>query len=478
MESWWETAIRRLVDGRRVILAGGVAATWTATAPLVRRLGAADVLVIATEGVGSGPAPTDTTVAVEPPSGLGLMGLVRFGVATLRNPPEHVRQAVERFDPDGDAVVLGSFLNEAPELFGRPFVSSRRPEWVSLEDKTTIDGLWDDADVLRSPSASVPVAEAPATAARIDRGDGTVWAVDATGGWHGGASGTRWVRYAGDADAAVAAFAEQGDTVRVMPFLEGIPCSIHGIVCDDGVVVLRPVEMVTLRRGSELVYAGCATYWDPPAAIRAQMRAAAARVGEHLRVLVGYRGAFTIDGVATADAFLPTELNPRPGAGLATMGRGLDDGFPLLLVIDLIAGGVDVGRSAAQIEHELLTAADAVRSGGTWRFDDDVDVSISGATRWYVDGAWTDEPPEVPGTPSADIAVGARSVRCTLDPRTWPVGPLVAPAAAGFYRHLDVHHGTSFGDLTAAADPFGPGSGPPTRDRLRSGGRRLPSTRP
>ena len=53
-----------------------------------------------------------------------------------------------------------------------------------------------------------------------------------------------------------------------MPFLEGIPCSIHGVVFPDGVATFRPVEMVTLRRpgSNRLHYAGAATFWDPPAA--------------------------------------------------------------------------------------------------------------------------------------------------------------------------------------------------------------------
>src|SRR5690606_4075064 len=105
--------------------------------------------------------------------------------------------------------------------------------------------------------------------------------------------------------------AEEAHRVRVMPFLDGIPCSIHGIVFDDAVSVLRPCEMVALRRPgrSDLYYAGMGSTWDPPAAARADMRALCRRVGEHLRRTVGYRGVFTVDGVLTRDGFRPTELN-------------------------------------------------------------------------------------------------------------------------------------------------------------------------
>ena len=61
----------------------------------------------------------------------------------------------------------------------------------------------------------------------------------------------------------------------------------------------------------------------PAGGVREEMREAARRVGEQLRAEVEFRGAFTLDGVATADGFRPTELNPRFGAGLEVITRGL-----------------------------------------------------------------------------------------------------------------------------------------------------------
>ena len=99
-----------------------------------------------------------------------------------------------------------------------------------------------------------------------------MWAVDARDGFHGGGAGTRWVTDDDEAAAVAAELALMGERVRIMPFLEGIATSVHGIVLPDGVVALRPVEMVTLRRGHELRYSGCATFWDPPDEIREEMR--------------------------------------------------------------------------------------------------------------------------------------------------------------------------------------------------------------
>ena len=71
--------------------------------------------------------------------------------------------------------------------------------------------------------------------------------------------------------------AARADRVRIMPFLEGIPCSIHGIVFETQVIAVRPVEMLTLRRPDVgiLEYVGTATFYDPPDDIRRAMRSVA-----------------------------------------------------------------------------------------------------------------------------------------------------------------------------------------------------------
>ena len=121
---------------------------------------------------------------------------------------------------------------------------------------------------------------------------------------------------AGGARRGPAFFAAHCDRVRVLPFLDGVPCSIHGFVLPDGTAVFRPVEIAILRgRDRTFTYGGLSTFWDPPSADRDEMRAVARRVGAHLRATQGYLGAFGIDGVLTVDGFRPTELNSRMSAG-------------------------------------------------------------------------------------------------------------------------------------------------------------------
>ena len=223
------------------------------------------------------------------------------------------------------------------------------------------DAIWDAADVA---ARAVPHRRPGRRRRRCDDGDraswrtelGAVWVGDARDGFNGGGNYVRWVRDADDLARRAAFFQPRCDRVRVMPFLDGVPCSIHGFVLPDGTAALRPVEIATLRNPVDrsFVYGGLGTTWDPPAADRDEMRDAARRVGRHLQRAHGYRGAFGIDGVLTADGFRPTELNTRMSAG-ATHGRR---GRPAVL-------HVAPGRARGRRRHR----ADARRRRGAGRAD-------------------------------------------------------------------------------------------------------------
>jgi biotin carboxylase len=299
---------RRLVEGRRVVVATDVVVT---SAALAARL---------EDDLGT--------------RGSSMMEGIRAFEAALDDPPALLRDAIDRFDPDGEAVVIGTLFSQRAELCGRPLLGARAPGWMALEDKTTVDAVWDAAGVPRAPSMVVDLDEPVLRGAveAMDAGQGTVWAADTRDGWHGGASGVRWIRPGDDLAAARDELAQQADRVRVMPFLDGVPCSIHGWVLGGDVIALRPCEMLVLRvPGSRSFrYAGAATSWLPAEQDTEAMRAVASRVGTHLRDTLGYRGVFTVDGVLTVEGFRPTELNPRFGAAIGMLGRGA--GLPLYLL--------------------------------------------------------------------------------------------------------------------------------------------------
>jgi len=158
------------------------------------------------------------------------------------------------------------------------------------------------------------------------------------------------------------------------------------------------------------------------------MGEAARRIGDVLHRDVRFRGAFTLDGVATADGFRPTELNPRFGAGLGVITSGLG-GLPLHLVLDLVVAGRDLGVSAVDLEREILAEADARRSGGSWQLDVEVPVVLDGRGACYDGAEWRwavgDEPAD------GDVVAKGAFIGVMFTPERTPVGPSVGARSRG-----------------------------------------------
>jgi hypothetical protein len=438
--AYYAALVRPLVEGRRVIVAGALLGGSGVVVDTLRGLGASDVFVLA-QARGAGPIPEETAYFDLDITAETIDQALRAAIVAVKDPPAAAIAAIDEFDPDRSAIVVGDSFNEAAYVAGRRSLSYRRPEWVALEDKVVIDACWERWGVARAPSVVVETdftSLVKAADELDDEGQGTVWAGDAREGFNGGAEYARWVRNRTDAEAAAAFLNAHCDRARVMPFLEGIPCSIHGVVFDDYVAALRPFEMVTLRRaeGPELFYAGVASYWDPPPADREEMRALARRVGAALRAEVDYRGGFTIDGVLTAEGFRPTELNPRPGAALGTLSRALPE-LPLSLLFPAISGGVELDYRPTELEEMLLHGADSVRAGGTWSVLPTSLPTIESQAMAYDSGEWrtVDSDEQTRGSVMVGHASAGSFVRLTLGP-DWPVGRSVAPAAAAFWRFV------------------------------------------
>jgi hypothetical protein len=352
-----------LFGDRLVVLAGGT--RLSSRVHELHQLGARHTLVLSTDDH----APLhDSEVAHWVPLGIagGLVAVEQRRLTELLvDPSPDVREVLHGFDPDGDALVISTPYVETAEFAGRPILNHRRPAWVELENKTTIDALWDELSAPRAPAVVLDLDfEALWEASeRLDRGAGVVWSGDGPA-INGGANFVRRVRSREEAADAFKVLAPKCDFVRVMPFLEGIPVSVHGIVFPDGTAVLRPIEMVVPRRAgsARFLYAGCASYYDPPSWIREEMRNLARRVGEQLRSTVDYRGTFTLDGIATEDGFLPTEINTRYGGAMVCFEDALPS-LPLSLIQVALVAGHDLGISSMEFEEMVLNAADSYRAG-------------------------------------------------------------------------------------------------------------------
>lgn len=344
------------------ILTTGVLASAPGQLAELRGAGVDRVLVVAGSR-GTGGVPDNDDAIVLGVRGATMMQAIRALDEALARLPVEVQAAVDQFDPDRQAAVIPPMFSQLSTIAERPVWGARPAPWRLLEDKTIVDQLWDAAGVPRAPS--LVVAAEPATlraaADELGHGRGTAWVADNRAGWHGGATGLRWVRTADQADTATTFMSARANQVRVMPFLEGVPCSIHGMVLPTTTIAFRPCEMVVLRRpgGSELCYAGMASIWDPPAGDREDMRGHVRRVGEHLRATVDYRGAFTLDGVMTADGFRPTELNPRFGAALAMLASTAN--LPLYLLHLAAVEGADIEWRPGELEQTVIEHSDRTR---------------------------------------------------------------------------------------------------------------------
>ena len=350
--------LRDHLAGRRVIVLLDVLVASAAYATRLQELGVEEMLLVGgSRGTGDIDAEVERDALVLGTGGDDLMGAIRAFEAAVSDPPRELRQAIDAFDPRGEALVITTMFSSRRQVCGREVFGAREPRWLGLEDKTTVDAFWDAAGVRRAPSAIVAadLDELVPASEALDRGLGTVWVADNREGWHGGGSGLRWVRTRADAEAAATHLAGIADVVRVMPFLEGRPCSIHGWVLGGEVIVSRPCETVMWREptASRLWYGGAAaTSWRPDEVAATEMRQVARQVGEHLRDTVDYRGVFTVDGVLTEEGFRPSELNPRFGAAIATLGR--DSGLPLYLLNCLSIDAPDLDWRASELEEAII----------------------------------------------------------------------------------------------------------------------------
>jgi hypothetical protein len=454
MVEYYQELVAPLLADRRWIVCSDVLATTTLTLERLRAAGAPRPFVLAGgRGTGKLPDPDLAEIVVLGTSGNTIMESLRAYHRALRSLPASVRARIDAWDPDCRARVLASWLDEDTEIAGRPAWGARPHSWVALEDKTTVDHLWDEAGVRRAPSAVVAArpTDLIAAARTLDRGAGTVWVGDNREGWHGGAEYLRLVRDPTSAADEVSFFTDHAALVRVMPFLEGIPCSIHGMVFPDEVIAFRPVEMIVYRSGGPLLrYAGTSSVWDPPEADRNEMRRVAQQVGRHLADRHGFRGGFTIDGVLGAEGFLPTELNPRPGAGMGALVAEIRD-LPIIDIHRSLVAGERLDYRPADLERIVVAAADRTRVAralmpvdAVFPETEELPIVVEGDTALPADGAAGH------GTLTRGPGHQGGMVFVSIEPQYLESGTSAAPVLAAAFRLADELWDTGIGRLIPA----------------------------
>ena len=452
----WLAYLGEILAGRKVIAGFGVLAGFTDDVRLYRSLGAQKPLLIASAR-GAGPIPADDDAFVcffERGEHESMTEEIRSRNAVARDLPDAVVRAVEAYDPDGEAVWdVDPFVENSP-IRGRQVYGGRPQAWMSLEDKLVAEEIWVAIDTPHAASVVVDVdlQELQTASLEIDRGDGAVWTGDARDGINGAGDFVRWVRSDAEQRSAYDFFTTRCDKVRVMPYLEGVPCSIHGFVLADGTAALRPMELSMLRISAtrRFVFGGMGTTWDPPAADRDEMRELVRRTGEHLRARASYRGGFGIDGVLTEDGFRPTEINTRMSGGLNNLARILDGDALTMMQVNLVAGR-DAAVTVAELERWALPELDATRMGkavavtltNTVEESHDIQVAWDGSALTRADDG------------RLQITIGPMSPGTFAKIDTGSVlrkGDRLAPLNVALMRFLDAELGCDFGPVEAAPD--------------------------
>lgn len=356
--------------------------------------------------------------------------------------------ALDGIDPARQAQVLAPAGTALAAVGGRP-VWGAAPLALRhrLEDKTLVGAVLDAAGVARAPDRVVPLSAAADAAAALDQGQGTVWAGDARDGIEGGAVATRWVHDARSQAAAVAALGAPTRQVRVMPFLAGVPCAVQGFCTPTGTAVFEPMEMGVLatRETGQFHFCGMATLWDAPPALRDAMRAATRRVGDHIRRAHGWRGGFSLDGIATLDGpqgprFWPTELNARFSGGLSRL-DAIHGGPPLALAHRALWAGLSLDLDAAALERSLGAAARRRRVCGL---------------RWATPALPPDGTAPLPLGDDSRVAWddggGFGLVKLIVDPLARQPGPPVGPELARALRRARDHFALDIPALWSPAE--------------------------
>jgi len=448
-----DARIAEVHKDKKWILAADAAAGATSMVEQLRAWESGPIMIVAAiEGVGD--VPEVERIYYTRTHGDTVMAGIRAYLESIENPGADLLAAVDSFDSDHEAMNLFSAFSRKAEFFGRPIYGARPPEWGALEDKMLIDELCDAAGIKRAPSVIVAVPDAADAAGRLATNLGTVWVADNTEGWHGGGEYVRWVRGPEEVGPATAWFLEHSETVRVMPFLEGLPCSIHGFNTQEGTAVFLPVELMIFRNEarSQFFYGRAANFWDPPPGIADEMRDAARGMGGLLAERVGYLGSFGIDGVATSNGFLPTELNPRFSVGHSLQAEAAD--VPLSSIERLLIEG-DIEIDAIGLEAQIVTATQRSRGGGMLiplpaeHEAAETGVVFTGSRAVAVDLDREHDAIMKIG-PSAFGSV----VIMRLDAERSPIGPRVAPKAIQAIALAKELWAIEVPPLVAAPDPF------------------------
>ena len=318
---------------------------------------------------------------------------------------EEQQSMIDAFDPERKAIVIGAFWFGLASVAGRRVFGYRHPRWILYEDKCAVSFIWNKAGILQAKSTVVSVSSLHAGLP-----EGWTYPVvlsgDSLNGITGGGSHVRCVLSEKQLEAILSFFESDCESVRLMEYIEGISCSMHGFVLEDAVCTSIPIEMVVLPRADgQFVYMGAATHWEPSLSERMYLEETVRKVGVALREEADFRGTFTIDGILKDGLFYPTEINTRAGAGIFALYHVHHSMYYLLDL--MIKDGQLLNVDASELEEWMHKTAEQNRSTRAWG-GAHIDGLCPNETHFlrFSQGAWIQEKEASSSTTTLNISEG------------------------------------------------------------------------
>jgi hypothetical protein len=351
------------------------------------------------------------------------------------------------FDPDNTATLVLPDPLDPPHAGVRRRIGVRQPAWRLFEDKTVVDTLWDAAGVPRAQSIiSDDTADLAMLGAIVDQGTGVVCSCQPVGaGPTAGGDGIWWWR---DGQPPTTTPTARPGTwrVRLMPLLEGVPVRLHGLALADRAIPFPPMELVTLPRVEQGTFLCAGAV--PMLGDAANLVTETERLGAGLRERLSYRGGFSVDGILTANGFLPTDFNARLTSAMEAVPS---ERRVLLHAVNLLAReGIEPDSSTVEqlIEETFTASATCTLFGAATHANERSPREVS--VCWHGDRLVPD-PRGAGGTLAVTPSPRGWLLTATLATNCLPGGDRVGPWAPEIFRLSDEVLGTNFGKL---APPF------------------------
>lgn len=369
MNETYRKALEPLFAGRLVVLFGSAASRLTHMAKQCLELGSRRVLVLAwaSHGIGLGPLPSDVQLLSPFPletSGDGMRIVL----------PSHILEGLRTFDPHREALVIGSGSTSSCLIDGRAIINARPKLQEQYESKLISEQILSTVMDRKELTRIMGISHRNfyGQCSQIDLGDGIVLSGDSSTGPGTAGSHVWWVTNSAQAVNAVKHLRSNGGMVRVMPYVRGIPASMHGLVLADGLITCPPMQLINLLRSSDghvatrFFTAGSATLSVLDSHLMARMRTLIRSIGEELAARVGYRGMYCVDGIVTEDSFIPTEINTREGSSIGVH-FSLADEVPIQLLNAAALSTTAVASSARELDTALEMTSPKARIAITWK---------------------------------------------------------------------------------------------------------------